>query len=109
MASALDPNWYEKAHCRGRRTEDFYPDFTTAPVPADIQRLCDTCPVQGECLTRALTHGEAGIWGGTTEAQRKAILSKNLRKFCLRCKSEQIYASKRFMVCLACGVSWRIK
>lgn len=109
MISALPSDWYEKAHCRGRPTQEFYPEFTTTPVPPDIQRLCDTCPVQGECLTQALTQRESGIWGGTTEAQRNAILSKNLRKFCLRCRSEQIYASKRFMVCLACGMSWRIK
>jgi len=108
MPSALPLDWYERAQCSGKRTEDFYPEFTTTPVPPDIQRLCDTCPVQGECLAQALKKGEAGIWGGTTEAQRKAILSRNLRKRCLRCKSPEIYANKRFMVCLSCGVSWRI-
>lgn len=109
MSGALKSNWYEKAHCKGKATQEFYPEFTTTPIPPHIQRLCDTCPVQGECLTRALVHRESGIWGGTTEAQRNAILSKNLRKVCLRCRSDQIFASKRFMVCLACGVSWRIK
>lgn len=108
MTDALGSDWYARAHCKGRQTSDFYPDFTTTPVPEDIQRLCDTCPVQGECLTHALKKREPGIWGGTTEAQRNAILSKNLRKFCLKCKSPNIHANKRFMVCLACGISWRI-
>lgn len=108
MTHALSSDWWEKAQCKGRPTEDFYPDSSTASIPLDIQRLCDTCPAQGDCLTHALIRRESGIWGGTTEAQRTAILSRNLRKQCLRCMSRDIYSSKRFMVCLACGVSWRI-
>ena len=100
--------WFEKAKCRGKPTEAFYPEFTTTPVPREVQRLCDTCPVQGDCLAYALIKRESGIWGGTTEAQRKAILSKNLRRQCLRCSSAALYRSKRFMVCLFCGMSWRI-
>lgn len=107
-------SWPDRAQCRKLQMnpDDFDSEFATSPIPPEIQRVCDTCPVQGECLAHALKYRESGIWGGTNETQRNAILSKVTRKYCLRCKSNNIdsrmYANKRFVVCLACGISWRI-
>lgn len=40
----------------------------------DARRLCQSCPVQAECLDYALTAGEdEGIWGGCTEREREAL------------------------------------
>jgi len=41
--------------------------------------VCRTCPVRLECLDEALTHDYSGVWGGTTEAERRAIRSLSLR------------------------------
>ena len=35
--------------------------------------ICDSCPLKIECLEYALTRGEIGIWGGTTEEQRNSL------------------------------------
>lgn len=36
--------------------------------------ICDSCPVAAECLTWALETGQdAGIWGGTTPSERRAL------------------------------------
>jgi len=35
--------------------------------------LCQTCPYTFECLEWALSHSEMGIWGGTTERERRRL------------------------------------
>lgn len=35
--------------------------------------ICRTCPYTIECLEWALTHNEMGIWGGTTERERRRL------------------------------------
>ena len=35
--------------------------------------VCGRCAVREMCLAYALEHKEAGIWGGTTEEERKAM------------------------------------
>lgn len=108
VSGRFSKDWDKDAACRGMDPEDFYSEFATTPVPSAIQRICDTCPVQGECLAHALKNRESGIWGGTNETHRNAILSRTSRKYCLRCKGRSIYENKRFMICLSCGISWRI-
>ena len=37
--------------------------------------ICDLCAVRGQCLKFALQRGEAhGIWGGTSEAERRVLI-----------------------------------
>lgn len=33
--------------------------------------VCRACPVREVCLEYALEHGELGVWGGTTERERR--------------------------------------
>ena len=37
------------------------------------KRICQTCPYIHPCLEWALDNKESGIWGGTTETQRKKM------------------------------------
>jgi hypothetical protein len=37
--------------------------------------VCWRCPARIECLAYAIDHRERGIWGGTTEKDRRRILS----------------------------------
>jgi WhiB family transcriptional regulator, redox-sensing transcriptional regulator len=38
-------------------------------------RICGRCPVRQECLEHALdSPGLVGVWGGTTEVERKWLL-----------------------------------
>jgi len=55
----------------------FFPVGTAGPVLRQVDeanRICQTCPVRTLCLTWALDQGNSsGIWGGTTEDERRAI------------------------------------
>ena len=40
---------------------------------AEARAICAGCPVRDSCLAYALDTGEAGIWGGLTEDERRAL------------------------------------
>ena len=44
-----------------------------AKQEAEAKAVCRGCPVTAECLSCALAHQEVGVWGGTTEDERKQI------------------------------------
>jgi WhiB family redox-sensing transcriptional regulator len=46
--------------------------------------ICKTCPVQTECLEYALTFTCYGIWGGTTEAQRRRLRTRRNKEMPMR-------------------------
>jgi WhiB family transcriptional regulator, redox-sensing transcriptional regulator len=76
-AMTVNANWREDAACRGADPELFFPIGTTGAALRQIQeakRICLSCPAQTQCLAWALDHGITdGVWGGTTEDQRRAI------------------------------------
>lgn len=40
---------------------------------AAAKKICNSCPLKLPCLEYALMNVEIGIWGGTTEEQRKQM------------------------------------
>lgn len=62
-----------------RTPELFFPVGTTGPALRDTgaaKRICARCAVAGRCLAWALTTGQtSGVWGGTGEEERAALLS----------------------------------
>ena len=72
-------NWRDDAACRDADPELFFPVGTAGPALRqirDARRICRGCPAQAPCLAWALDHGITdGVWGGTTEDQRRAIRS----------------------------------
>jgi WhiB family redox-sensing transcriptional regulator len=77
--------WHVKAACRGPESFVFFPpphlerrDEREARE-AKAKSICRQCAVQQECLDFALSIREPhGIWGGTTEAERRTILGRVL-------------------------------
>ena len=69
--------WRSEALCRDTDPELFFPIGTTGGALLQIeqaQAVCRQCPVQADCLEFALaTNQEAGIWGGTTEEERRKL------------------------------------
>lgn len=49
----------------------FYPRQRTRGAVEYAKRFCDRCPIADDCRTFASIHGLDGIWGGTTEAERR--------------------------------------
>jgi len=78
--SAKDANlaWRESAACRSADVGLFFPGDDTTDVAVErieaAKSVCNSCPAQGACLQYALeTKQEDGIWGGTTETERRRL------------------------------------
>ena len=66
------PPWMKRGACVGARDPDvWFPEKGGSPEPA--RAICARCPVRDKCLVWALEHEDYGIWGGTTEKERRAI------------------------------------
>lgn len=69
--------WRDFAACRDTDPDLFFPVGTTGAALEQIKaskRICKTCEVRAECLQYALaTNQESGVWGGTSEDERRAL------------------------------------
>lgn len=67
--------WKDQANCRGLDPDLFHPPSVGgAPIARAAKEVCDSCNVRLECLAYAIAHGEElGIWGGTTERERRTV------------------------------------
>lgn len=69
--------WRGHAACRDSDPDLFFPVGTTGAALEQIEAaraVCSRCPVREECLEFALaTNQEAGVWGGTSEEERRAL------------------------------------
>jgi WhiB family redox-sensing transcriptional regulator len=69
--------WRQHAACRDVDPAVFFPvGVTGAAVDAiaAAKAICEDCAAQAECLEFAVsTNQEYGIWGGTSEEERRGI------------------------------------
>ncbi|MGH3248142.1 MAG: WhiB family transcriptional regulator [Trebonia sp.] len=73
--NAADTDWRNYAACRDVDPDLFFPLGTAGASLTQIEeakQVCRTCPVSRACLRWALDSGDAGIWGGTTENERRS-------------------------------------
>lgn len=62
------------ALCSDMDVNFFFPEQYDAKGVAAAKAVCALCPVRETCLDRALERGEEfGIWGGTSENQRRKL------------------------------------
>jgi WhiB family transcriptional regulator, redox-sensing transcriptional regulator len=77
-------DWRKSAACLGMDTELFFPVGTGGAAVAQIGRakqVCALCLVRIPCLAWALASGQdAGVWGGATEDERRALRSPRTRR-----------------------------
>lgn len=70
-------DWRSMALCRDTDPDLFFPIGTTGPALEQIEaakKVCQICPAQEKCLEFALaTNQESGIWGGTSEEERRKL------------------------------------
>jgi len=73
-------DWRHDAACRDEDPELFFPVGTSGPAMSQLAQakaVCHSCPVAADCLAWALVTGQdAGVWGGLSEDQRRALLRK---------------------------------
>jgi WhiB family redox-sensing transcriptional regulator len=64
--------WMTEGNCAGVDPELFFPQ--RGESSEDAKAVCRGCLVRAECLDYALSINERnGIWGGTSERERRAI------------------------------------
>jgi WhiB family transcriptional regulator, redox-sensing transcriptional regulator len=71
----IDSSWRDDAHCRSADVELFFPSAESGIEEIQAAKgLCQSCHVRNRCLEYALvTNQEDGIWGGTTEGERRRL------------------------------------
>ena len=99
--TALDTraSWWSRAACSTADPELFFPISVSGPAVGQVARakaVCAGCQVRRPCLGYALgTTSIQGIWGGTTEAERRR-LRQRLRTVRARPAAER--AARRALV-----------
>jgi len=79
----MTQDWRHRAACRNLDPEIFFPVGTSGPALlqiAEAKTVCRRCPVVSECLAWALAHEDAGVWGGTTEDERRDLRRRRARE-----------------------------
>jgi Transcription factor WhiB. len=75
--------WRDHAACLGEDPELFFPDGNTGPALLQLEAakaVCRRCEVVEACLRFAIESGQdAGVWGGLSEDERRALNSRNAR------------------------------
>jgi WhiB family transcriptional regulator, redox-sensing transcriptional regulator len=76
--------WRDRAACRDMDPDLFFPIGTTGPALDQIEAaraICRLCAVKDPCLEYALvTNQEAGVWGGTSEEERRRLRKRWLAR-----------------------------
>lgn len=80
----LDGNTRKRARpiCRDEDPELFFPIGNTGPALSQIEEakaVCRVCPLLEPCLEEALGSGAQGIWGGTSDDERRAMKRRAAR------------------------------
>ena len=76
-------NWRNRAACLEEDPELFFPIGNTGPALLQIEEakaVCRRCEVTETCLKWAIESGQdAGVWGGLSEDERRALKRRNAR------------------------------
>jgi WhiB family transcriptional regulator, redox-sensing transcriptional regulator len=78
--AAASLSWMSQGACHGEDPELFFPIATEGPALLQIstaRAVCRRCAVAATCLAYALETGQAGIWGGTTQEERRAMTERH--------------------------------
>ena len=76
-------DWRHQAACRDEDPELFFPIGNTGPALLQIEEakaVCRRCEVVDLCLQWSLESGQdAGVWGGMSEDERRALKRRAAR------------------------------
>jgi len=75
-----DADWRSRGACLSADPELFFPMSSVGPSVEQLSQakmICTRCPVRVKCLEFTLaTQQVHGIWGGTSEEERRRILAR---------------------------------
>lgn len=95
------PDWMASALCAQTDPEMFFPEPGRHSTSKAAKAICDRCPVKAECRQYAAdTREPYGIWGGTSERQRR----NGRRRQCQGCGTQlPRNANSRIKWCRNCA------
>lgn len=68
-----EANWMNQGNCADRDPSTFFPSDGVGVEIA--RRICADCKVKTTCMEYTLKHHiDHGVWGGTSERERRRIL-----------------------------------
>lgn len=77
-------DWRGRAACLDEDPELFFPIGTTGPALDQLESakaICAVCDVTEQCLEWAIaTNQDAGVWGGLSEDERRALRRSRQRR-----------------------------
>jgi len=77
-------DWRHRAACLNEDPELFFPIGNTGPALQQIdlaKAVCQRCEVVDTCLKWAIETGQdAGVWGGMSEDERRALKRRTARQ-----------------------------
>jgi WhiB family transcriptional regulator, redox-sensing transcriptional regulator len=77
-------SWWEQAACQSADPELFFPVTVGSAGRSEVGRakaVCASCGIRRQCLEYALdTRQQHGVWGGTSEDERRAIAASRWRE-----------------------------
>ncbi len=75
-----EADWRSRGACLSVDPELFFPLSSVGPAAGQLslaKSVCTRCPVRTECLDFAIaTRQVHGVWGGTSEDERRRILAR---------------------------------
>jgi WhiB family redox-sensing transcriptional regulator len=71
-------DWKALGNCRGEDPNSFYPE-NNRWAEQERKKICRGCPVFAQCMDHAIRYDELGIWGGTTDRERRKIKARYVR------------------------------
>lgn len=76
----LSQEWREFAACSDRTDDLFFPsNESDISMVRAAKAVCQSCPVQEDCLQYSLDTGQTeGIWGGLTSRERRVARRKRV-------------------------------
>jgi WhiB family redox-sensing transcriptional regulator len=80
---ATETSWMAGGNCRNHPPTVFFPSDGVGVDRA--RKICASCPVAEPCLEYALENRiDHGVWGGTSERERRRILKRRRIAIALR-------------------------
>lgn len=83
ISSSKKSEWEEYGAC-GQYSyvaDLWFPEGRWSNDNETAKGICDTCPVQPQCLDYAIDNPQFGIWGGLTESERERIGAASPRRY----------------------------
>ena len=76
IGSVVVADWRDDAVCATTDPDLFFPESRDVRAERQAKKICAGCPVVQDCLEYAIEAGEEfGVWGGTTELERRHMMS----------------------------------